>query len=121
MDKVVFERRYTRLQSRIVQENAEAGLITDPVNLYYLTGWRTNPHERFTGLLVPKAGPPALVIPALDVEAAGVGWVSDVRGWKDGESISFIGPAMGWDWRFMRSRTSWREIVKGSNREWWGP
>lgn len=61
-------------------------MITDPVNLYYLTGWRTNPHERFTGLLVPQAGPPALVVPALDLEAAGTGWVNDVRGWRDGES-----------------------------------
>lgn len=86
MEKIVFENRYKQLQLKLTQQDIEVGLITDPVNLYYLTGWRTDPHERFTGLLVPKAGPPALVVPALDVEAAGVSWVSDVRGWRDGEN-----------------------------------
>ncbi|MDI6895315.1 MAG: Xaa-Pro peptidase family protein [Bacillota bacterium] len=86
MDKSVFEKRYSHLQRKLAQEDIRAGLITDPVNLYYLTGWRTNPHERFTGLLVPKSGRPALVVPTLDVEAAGVAWVSDIRGWKDGEN-----------------------------------
>ncbi|MGE5541541.1 MAG: M24 family metallopeptidase, partial [Bacillota bacterium] len=84
--KTVFERRCSRLQEMLAQQDVGVALITDPVNIYYLTGWRTNPHERFTGLLVPRTDPPVLVVPSLDVEAAGTGRVSDVRGWRDGEN-----------------------------------
>ncbi|MFZ5436933.1 MAG: M24 family metallopeptidase [Bacillota bacterium] len=86
MDKVTYEKRCTYLQGKLVQEDISAGLVTDALNLYYLTGWRANPHERFTGLLVPKCGWPVLIVPALDLEAARVSWVGDVRGWNDGEN-----------------------------------
>ncbi|MGE5485642.1 MAG: M24 family metallopeptidase [Ignavibacteriales bacterium] len=86
METTVFRGRCAQIQRMLAEQELEAALITDPVNLYYLTGWRTNPHERFTGLLIPQEGPPAFVVPALDVEAAGTGWVRDINAWSDAEN-----------------------------------
>lgn len=86
MERTIFEKRYALLQSHLVKQDLEAGLVTDPVNIYYLTGWRTDPHERFTSLFVPREGSPFLVLPAMDLESAGTGWVRDLQAWKDGEN-----------------------------------
>ncbi|KWX74251.1 M24 family metallopeptidase [Paenibacillus jilunlii] len=48
----------------------DALLVTDPKHVYYLTGFASNPHERFLGLLLIRGGEPVLIVPALDAEAA---------------------------------------------------
>lgn len=45
-------------------------LITDPKHVYYLTGFASDPHERFLGLLLNRGEEPLLVVPALDGDAA---------------------------------------------------
>lgn len=48
----------------------DALLVTDPKHVYYLTGFASNPHERFLGLLLIRGEEPVLIVPALDAEAA---------------------------------------------------
>ena len=63
----------------------EAVCITNPVSIAYLTGFRSEPHERLMALAV-GGGEATLLLPDLEREnaerhASGV----EVRGWKDGE------------------------------------
>ncbi|UFJ38865.1 Xaa-Pro peptidase family protein [Brevibacillus humidisoli] len=62
--------RFQRLRAFMEQQNLQAVLLTSPKHVYYFTGFYTNPHERFLGLLVPHHGEPVLIVPALDEEAA---------------------------------------------------
>ncbi|WP_042121559.1 M24 family metallopeptidase [Paenibacillus senegalensis] len=45
-------------------------LITDPKHVYYFTGFASNPHERFLGLVFRRDKEPFLLVPALDRQAA---------------------------------------------------
>ncbi len=68
----------------------DAACITDPVSIAYLTGFRTDPHERLMALVV-GAGEPTLIIPDMERESAerkakGVKLVA----WQDGEDAHRI-------------------------------
>lgn len=59
-----------RLEREITAEGMDALLVTDPKHVYYLTGFASNPHERFLGLLLERGEEPVLIVPALDAESA---------------------------------------------------
>ncbi|MBI5974233.1 M24 family metallopeptidase [Staphylococcus canis] len=48
---------------------ANAIWITDPTNVFYFTGFHTDPHERLLAFLITESGEEILVCPQLDVEA----------------------------------------------------
>lgn len=48
----------------------DALLITHPKNVYYLTGFLTDPHERFMSLVLIKGAEPFLFVPLLDSDKA---------------------------------------------------
>lgn len=58
------------LTGKIADLGLGAVLVTDPKHVYYLTGFATNPHERFLGLVLQPDEEPALILPALDEEKA---------------------------------------------------
>ncbi|WP_410513915.1 Xaa-Pro peptidase family protein [Paenibacillus sp. BR2-3] len=58
------------LEQGMTGEGLDALLVTDPKHVYYLTGFASNPHERFLGLLLVRGEEPLLIVPALDGEAA---------------------------------------------------
>lgn len=60
----------TNLTQGMKAEGIDALLVTDPKHVYYLTGFASNPHERFLGLLLISGEEPVLITPALDAEAA---------------------------------------------------
>ena len=64
------DNRINQLQAYMDGNEIDAMLITSPKHVYYLTGFATDPHERFLGLLVPKGDEAFLLVPALDREAA---------------------------------------------------
>ncbi|WP_433941253.1 M24 family metallopeptidase [Paenibacillus lautus] len=62
-----------RLQSLLLSMKNQGWdhvLVTDPKHVYYLTGFASDPHERFLGLLLSAANDPVLIVPALDTNAA---------------------------------------------------
>jgi len=63
------ERLNTLLQS-MNSHGWDHALITDPKHVYYLTGFASDPHERFLGLLLSSGSEPVLIVPALDAAAA---------------------------------------------------
>ena len=57
-----------RLQSLLLSMKDQGWdhvLVTDPKHVYYLTGFASDPHERFLGLLLSSAKDPVLIVPAL--------------------------------------------------------
>lgn len=60
----------SRLEADLPAQGLDAMLITDPKHIYYLTGFASNPHERFLGLVLARGEEPLLIVPALDAEAA---------------------------------------------------
>ncbi|CAM3445062.1 aminopeptidase P family protein [Brevibacillus invocatus] len=66
----MFTARIQKLHTFLLEQELDAVLITSPKHVYYLTGFFTDPHERFLGLVIPAQGEPSLIVPALDREAA---------------------------------------------------
>lgn len=62
--------RFRQLHTYMNEQKLDAIVITSPIHVYYLTGFFTDPHERFMGLVIPNDGEPTLIVPALDREAA---------------------------------------------------
>lgn len=60
----------SRLEADLSANGLDAVLITDPKHIYYLTGFASNPHERFLGLVLARGEEPLLIVPALDADAA---------------------------------------------------
>lgn len=66
----VYEQRLQLLQSYLKDQQVEASMITSPINIYYFTGFFSDPHERFMALWVTKEGQTVLYVPSLDEESA---------------------------------------------------
>ncbi|MFD0867988.1 MULTISPECIES: M24 family metallopeptidase [Paenibacillus] len=76
--KSIYLERLNVLQSYMDQKALDAILITLPKHVYYLTGFASEPHERFLGLIVIRQEEPSLLVPELDREAAAqaAGWLT---------------------------------------------
>ena len=58
--------RLARVQSRMRDEGLDAYVSFDPVNVYYLTHFANNVHERPFLLVIPPQGTPTIVAPLLE-------------------------------------------------------
>jgi Xaa-Pro dipeptidase len=76
--------------------NLDAGYITRPISIAYLTGFHAEPFERLMALVIRPAGA-TLIVPALEQQNAS-GQVADaaVVGWRDGEDpYALVTTALG--------------------------
>lgn len=64
------QQRLQTLHIYMSEQGLDVMLLTTPKHVYYLTGFLSDPHERFLGLVIPAQGEPVLIVPALDLEAA---------------------------------------------------
>lgn len=64
-------KRIKKLKEDLIKENIDLAIIMDPANIFYFTGFNSNPHERFLAFIFePKNEKFYLFVPALDKEAA---------------------------------------------------
>ncbi len=76
---------FGRLAGWMEATGADAALVTHPVSIAYLTGFRAEPHERLMALAV-RPDRAVLVVPWLEEEAAcAAARGAEVRAWRDGE------------------------------------
>lgn len=63
---------YKKRREELISEISETGsiLIINPKNVFYLTGFLSDPHERFMGLLWNERVGWTLILPKLDLHAA---------------------------------------------------
>ncbi|PTG55816.1 peptidase M24 family protein [Staphylococcus chromogenes] len=57
-----------QLITKIKTSNADAAWISNPINIYYYTGYKSEPHERLFALLAKSDGECVLFCPQLEVE-----------------------------------------------------
>src|SRR5260370_35466936 len=73
------------------RHNLEAGYITKPVSIAYLTGFHAEPFERLMALAV-RADRATLIVPAIEGEKAGRDAEDvEVVSWRDGEDGYALG------------------------------
>jgi len=62
--------RKKQLQSYMEQQQLDGMLITSPTNVYYMTNFDSDPHERFMAYYIDANGEEHLFVPQLDLQAA---------------------------------------------------
>ncbi|KOO50893.1 M24 family metallopeptidase [Priestia koreensis] len=79
--------RLQKVTSWLQEEKHPAAFIHSTENVFYLTGFFTDPHERLMGLFVFQEAAPLFVCPAMEVsQARDAGWDGDVVGYEDHEN-----------------------------------
>ncbi|MCJ7839733.1 Xaa-Pro peptidase family protein [Lederbergia sp. NSJ-179] len=99
--------RLTKLSAWLTKENIEAALITSPDNIFYLTGFRSEPHERLLALVAFQEKEPFIICPAMEkADARNSGWEYEIIGYQDTDQ----------PWDFMEQRIKARipDIQQGA-------
>ena len=74
------------IQLFLQEKNIDAAFITTPDNVFYLSGFDSEPHERLLGVMVFKEAVPFVICPLMEVpDVKAAGWSYDVIGHEDTE------------------------------------
>lgn len=78
--------RIRALSPWLAGERADFAFVHSPANVFYLTNFYCEPHERFLGLFIFPSSDPFLVCPKLEVRAAeNAGWPGEIVSYSDTE------------------------------------
>lgn len=76
-----------QLQDYLKEKHIEAALITTPDNVFYFSGFMSEPHERLLGVMVFQEAEPFLICPQMEVpDAVAAGWSFEAIGHLDTEN-----------------------------------
>lgn len=76
-----------QLQNYLKENNINAAFVTMPDNVFYFSGFESDPHERLLGVMVFQDAEPFLVCPQMEVpDAVAAGWPFEVIGHLDTEN-----------------------------------
>ncbi len=91
-----YERRLQGLRTRMADRHLEVVIISDPENLFYLTGYQTTGYSYFQALVVPLEGEPFMVTRLLEESnVIARTWVELTRPFTDtGDAIETLWHAM---------------------------
>lgn len=62
--------KITQLMTQLAQDNVLAAVVSDPITINYLTGYYSNPHERYMFLFLFADQEPLLFLPEMDAGRA---------------------------------------------------
>lgn len=72
------------IQQFLHEENLDAAFITTPDNVFYISGFQSDPHERLLGVMVFKDAEPFVICPLMEIpDVKAAGWSFDVVGHED--------------------------------------
>lgn len=81
------EKRIEKLTKWMKQEDVEFAFITSTANLFYLSNFYTNPHERVAGVGVFQNEEPFIICPKMEMASAkNAGWNLEIVGYDDTEN-----------------------------------
>lgn len=67
----IYEERRSQLKAYLTNNDIGTAMISSPANVYYYTGFNSDPHERFMALVIDtNTDETILFVPALDKDAA---------------------------------------------------
>lgn len=76
--------RLEKLQAWMKENDIDVSFVTSSENVFYLSGYFTNPHERLLALAVFAEQEPFLVCPEMEVlNARKAGWGQEILGFSD--------------------------------------
>jgi Xaa-Pro dipeptidase len=80
----LMKQRLQKLTEWLKTEDIDAAFLTSKDNVFYLSGFRSEPHERLLGLAVFQDKEPFLICPAMEVhDAKNAGWEWEIVGYSD--------------------------------------
>ena len=69
--KELYKSRRTKLEDYLLEQKIDIAMITSPANVFYYTGFKSDPHERFMSLIIDmREKKTILFVPSLDHSAA---------------------------------------------------
>ncbi|WP_112180240.1 MULTISPECIES: Xaa-Pro peptidase family protein [Paraliobacillus] len=82
-------------------ENIDVTFLNSTENVYYLSNFYTDPHERLMGIFLFKNGQPLFVLPAMEVgQLKSAGWDYEIIGYSDHED----------PWEFIKNAVQTKEL-----------
>jgi Xaa-Pro dipeptidase len=76
--------KINQISTYLSENNLDAAFITTPDNVFYVSGFRSNPHERLLGVVIFKDAEPLMICPKMEVpDAKEAGWSFDIVGHQD--------------------------------------
>ncbi|HSP23189.1 MAG TPA: Xaa-Pro peptidase family protein [Planococcus sp. (in: firmicutes)] len=79
--------KVNQLESYLNELGIDAAFITNPDNVFYFSGFKSNPHERLLGVMIFKDAEPFLICPQMEMpDAKNAGWEGDIIGHTDTEN-----------------------------------
>jgi Xaa-Pro dipeptidase len=117
-----YEERIGRLRGRMKDNGFDLVLLTNPENIFYLTGQQTPGYYTFQSLCIPAAGDPFLVIRGLEAPNARLNtFLGDITGYADDEhpAAALAGVLKRRGWRGKRvalDQNSWFLTINIYNR-----
>ncbi|MEK4627638.1 MAG: Xaa-Pro peptidase family protein [Solibacillus sp.] len=79
--------KLNELQSFLKENAIDAAFITTPDNVFYFSGFKSDPHERLLGVMVFKDTEPFLICPKMEMpDVVAAGWTFEVVGHEDTEN-----------------------------------
>lgn len=76
--------KLANLKKYLKQQQLDAALITDPHNIFYLTGFNSDPKERLLAVMAFAEAEPFLICPAMEAtDAKMAGWTGEIAGHAD--------------------------------------
>ncbi|TAA69658.1 M24 family metallopeptidase [Planococcus salinarum] len=83
--------KISNLQAYLKENRIDAAFITNPDNVFYFTGFKSNPHERLLGVMIFNEAEPFLICPQMEIpDAKAAGWNGDIVGHTDTENAMEI-------------------------------
>ncbi|WP_066063509.1 M24 family metallopeptidase [Neobacillus soli] len=78
------KQRLEKLQTWMKENEIEVSFLTSSENVFYLSGYYTDPHERLLALVVFQSEEPFLVCPGMEIhDARRSGWEYELLGYSD--------------------------------------
>jgi Xaa-Pro dipeptidase len=85
--RTIMNHRLEKLQTWMKENDIEVSFLTSSENVFYLSGYYTNPHERLLALAVFQETEPFLICPGMEVhDAKKSGWEHEIIGYSDIEN-----------------------------------
>lgn len=79
------------IQNYLQKNQIDAAFVTTPDNVFYVSGFKSNPHERLLGVMIFKEAEPFLICPQMEIpEAKAAGWSYEVIGHQDTDNAMDI-------------------------------
>ncbi|MFS0689126.1 Xaa-Pro peptidase family protein [Sporosarcina sp. 179-K 8C2 HS] len=80
MDKI------NEIKDNLQKNDVDAAFITTPDNVFYVSGFRSEPHERLLGVMIFKEAEPFVICPLMEVpDLKASGWTFEAIGHQDTE------------------------------------